>query len=94
MLLYSALWLNARAHISQFMGELRQKMQGALGRGSRVGLFVISFSAVLRESVETAVFLQGLALDSVERGGRGAGRGRWCSPRSCSSCAAWATGCP
>ncbi|HET9450513.1 MAG TPA: cytochrome c/FTR1 family iron permease [Aggregicoccus sp.] len=65
MLLYSALWLNARAHVSQFMGELRQKMQGALGRGSRLGLFVISFSAVLRESFETAVFLQGLAVDSV-----------------------------
>jgi high-affinity iron transporter len=51
--------------VSQFMGELRQKTQGALGRGSSVGLFLISFSAVLRESFETAVFLQGLAVDSV-----------------------------
>ncbi|HSP81600.1 MAG TPA: FTR1 family protein, partial [Myxococcaceae bacterium] len=64
MLLYAALWLNARANVSRFMGELRQKMQGALGRGSVVSLFLIAFTAVLRESVETAIFLQGLALDS------------------------------
>ncbi len=65
MLVYAALWLNARANMSRFMGELRQKMQGALGNGSTLGLFVIAFTAVLRESVETAVFLQGLALDSA-----------------------------
>jgi len=65
MLVYAALWLNARSNMSRFMGELRQKMQGALGRGSTLGLFTIAFTAVLRESVETAVFLQGLALDSV-----------------------------
>lgn len=64
MLLYAALWLNARSNMSQFMGELRQKMQGALGRGSLAGLFFIAFTAVLRESFETAIFLQGLALDS------------------------------
>jgi high-affinity iron transporter len=64
MLLYAALWLNARTNMSRFMGELRQKMQGALGRGSTVGLFSIAFTAVLRESFETAIFLQGLALDS------------------------------
>ncbi|MDY7231973.1 cytochrome c/FTR1 family iron permease [Hyalangium rubrum] len=65
MLLYAALWLNARANMSRFMGELRQKMQGALGSGSTLGLFAIAFTAVLRESFETAVFLQGLALDSA-----------------------------
>ncbi|PTL83840.1 cytochrome c/FTR1 family iron permease [Vitiosangium sp. GDMCC 1.1324] len=65
MLLYAALWLNARSNMSKFMGELREKMQGALGRGSMAGLFFIAFSSVLRESVETAIFLQGLALDSA-----------------------------
>lgn len=64
MLVYAALWLNARSNMSQFMGELRQKMQGALGRGSMAGLFFIAFTAVLRESFETAIFLQGLSLDS------------------------------
>lgn len=65
MLVYAALWLNARSNMSRFMGELRQKMQGALGSGSTLGLFTIAFTAVVRESFETAVFLQGLALDSA-----------------------------
>ncbi|HLL80999.1 MAG TPA: cytochrome c/FTR1 family iron permease, partial [Longimicrobium sp.] len=64
MLVYAALWLNARANIRKFMGELRTKMQGALGRGSAVGLFSIAFTAMLRESVETAIFLEGLSIDS------------------------------
>lgn len=66
MLLYAALWLNARANISVHMGELREKMQSALTRQSAIGLFAISFSAVLRETAETALFLQGLATDSKE----------------------------
>ncbi|MBU8896165.1 cytochrome C [Corallococcus sp. H22C18031201] len=65
MLMYAALWLNARANVSSFMGELRQRMQGALGRGSTTGLFIIAFTSVLRESFETAIFLQGLAVDSA-----------------------------
>ncbi len=64
MLIYAALWLNARANMSKFMGELRQKMTGALGSGSAFGLFAISFTAVGRESFETALFLEGLANDS------------------------------
>ncbi|MGQ0505327.1 MAG: FTR1 family protein, partial [Myxococcaceae bacterium] len=64
MLLYAALWLNAKVNIRKFMGELREKMQGALGRESLAGLFVISFSAMFRESFETAIFLQGLTIDS------------------------------
>ncbi|MCU0699038.1 MAG: FTR1 family protein [Myxococcaceae bacterium] len=66
MLLYAALWLNARANMSVFMTELRTKMKDALGRGSMVGLFFISFTSVGRETVETALFLQGLAGDSPE----------------------------
>ncbi len=68
MLLYAALWLNARSNMSRFMGELRQKMTGALeGPGhdaSRAGLFVIAFTAVGRESFETALFIEGLTGDS------------------------------
>lgn len=66
LLLYAALWLNARSNISAFMGEMRTKMKAALGRGSTFGLFVISFTSVGRETVETALFLQGLAGDSRE----------------------------
>ncbi|MBL8941198.1 MAG: cytochrome c/FTR1 family iron permease [Archangium sp.] len=66
LLLYAALWLNARVNISAFMGELRGKMKDALGSGSAIGLFTISFTSVGRETVETALFLQGLAGDSPE----------------------------
>jgi high-affinity iron transporter len=63
-LLYAALWLNARANVSRSMGELRGKMTAAIGTGSAAGLFFISFSSVGRESIEAALFLQGLAVDS------------------------------
>lgn len=66
LLLYAALWLNARVNVSAFMGELRGKMKDALGSGSAIGLFTISFTSVGRETVETALFLQGLAGDSRE----------------------------
>jgi high-affinity iron transporter len=65
MLIYAALWLNARSNMRKFMGELREKMQGALGRGSTLGLFTIAFMSVFRESLETAIFLEGLAVDSA-----------------------------
>ncbi len=67
MLLYAAFWLNARANTRKFMAEIRDKMKTTLGGGGSVGLglFAISFSSMLRESVETAIFLQGLAIDSV-----------------------------
>jgi len=68
LLVYAALWLNARTHIRRYMGELRDRMEGALGRGSSLGLFAIAFTALFRESFETAIFLQGLSIDS----GRGA----------------------
>ena len=93
MLVYAALWLNARANMSKFMGELRGRMQGALGRGSALGLFVIAFTAMLRESVETAIFLEGLSIDSP-RGRLGRRRRAcWRCWGWCSSSTAWATGC-
>jgi high-affinity iron transporter len=66
LLLYAALWLNARANVSAMMGEMRAKMKDALGSGSALGLFTIAFTSVGRETVETALFLQGLAGDSRE----------------------------
>jgi high-affinity iron transporter len=64
MLVYAALWLNAKSNLRRYMGELRGKMQGALGRSSGFGLFAISFTALFRESFETAIFLEGLSIDS------------------------------
>ena len=64
MLLYAALWLSARSNMRVYMGELRDKVSGALGAGNLAGFFFIAFMAAGRESFETALFLQGLAIDS------------------------------
>jgi high-affinity iron transporter len=64
MLLHAAFWLNARANTRRMMGELREKMQSALGKQSGFALFSIAFIAMFRESFETAIFLQGLTIDS------------------------------
>jgi high-affinity iron transporter len=75
MLVYAALWLNAKSNLRRYMGELRGKMQGALGRSSGFGLFAISFTALFRESFETAIFLEGLSIDSPRGVLFGAGAG-------------------
>ncbi len=75
MLLYAAFWLNDRAQMRDFMGKIRGEMQDALGRGSVVGLFVVSFTAMLRESFETALFLQGLSIDAPTSAAMGAAAG-------------------
>jgi high-affinity iron transporter len=75
MLVYAALWLNAKNNLRRYMGELRGKMQGALGRSSGFGLFAISFTALFRESFETAIFLEGLSIDSPRGVLLGAGMG-------------------
>jgi len=75
MLVYAALWLNAKSNLRRYMGELRGRMQGALGRSSGFGLFAISFTALFRESFETAVFLEGLSIDSPRGALLGAGAG-------------------
>src|SRR5208282_6228743 len=54
----------AKSNLRRYMGELKGRMQGALGRSSGFGLFTISFTALFRESFETAVFLEGLSIDS------------------------------
>jgi high-affinity iron transporter len=75
LLVYAALWLNAKSNLRKYMGALRGKMQGALGRGSGFGLFAISFTALFREAFETAVFLEGLSIDSPRGVLLGAGTG-------------------
>ncbi len=75
LLLYAALWLNSRHTMRRFMGELRERVESAVGTGSTAGLFAIAFTAVFRESFETAVFLQGLAVDSPRGVAAGAALG-------------------
>ncbi len=64
LLVYAAFWLSARAGVSRFMTQLRAKTGDAVEKGSVASLFIISFTSVGRESVETALFLEGLATDS------------------------------
>ncbi len=75
MLLYAALWLNARSTMSSFMTDLRSQMTNAIGAGSSLGLFTVAFTAVARESFETALFIEGLAGDSADGALWGAGAG-------------------
>lgn len=75
MLLYAALWLNARVNMSKFMTEMREKMKGALGSGNMFGLFLIAFTSVGRETLETALFIEGLAGDSPAGAAWGAAAG-------------------
>jgi high-affinity iron transporter len=63
MLLYAALWLNARTTTRKTMGDLRERTSGALESGA-LALFGISFLAVFRESFEAAVFLEALSIDA------------------------------
>ncbi|GAC1353502.1 MAG: hypothetical protein NVSMB47_05950 [Polyangiales bacterium] len=72
MLLHAALWLNAKTTTRKSMGALRDRMQDAVGRRSAIALFAIAFTAVFRESFETAVFLQGLSIDAPRAAGWGA----------------------
>lgn len=60
LLLYAAMWLNARVKISEHMADLRAQMSLALTSGSVFSLFLISFTSAGREGIETALFLQGL----------------------------------
>ncbi len=75
MLLYAALWLNARSTMSSFMTDLRNQTKLAIGTGGSLGLFTVAFTAVARESFETALFIQGLAGDSADGALWGAGVG-------------------
>lgn len=75
MLIYAVMWMNSHTNIRKLMGDLREQMGDAAGKGSALGVFVVTFSAVLRESFETALFLQGLATDSLTGTLWGAGVG-------------------
>lgn len=65
MLIYAATWMNSKSNTRKMMAEIRGQMTDAAGKGSALGVFAITFTAVLRESFETALFLQGLATDSA-----------------------------
>jgi high-affinity iron transporter len=62
VLTWMILWLQRQGNKAQ--AGLEQDVRQAAGRGQRMGLFGIAFFAVLREGVETALFLTAAAVSS------------------------------
>jgi high-affinity iron transporter len=71
MLLYVGYWLHSRSHSQAWQAFLTEKIGGALSRGTTLSLALISFLAVYRESFETVLFYQALAMQAGPSG-RGA----------------------
>ena len=74
-----------RRHSADLKGDLQERASLALVSGSALGLIVMAFLAVLREGLETAVFMLAAFQQSRPPGltGTGACSGwRW---RSCSA---------
>jgi len=70
VLFWVSYWLIAKSEADRWQRYIAGKVQGALGRGSTVGLALASFLAVYREGFETMLFYQALlgasgALDVV-----------------------------
>lgn len=55
MVTFMILWM--RRHAGDLAGHLRESAAGALANGSTWGLVAMAFVAVIREGIETAVFL-------------------------------------
>ncbi len=60
LLIYTAVWLNRRSRISSYVAGLKLQVGAAIAGGSSATLFTIAFFSAGRESIETALFLQGL----------------------------------
>lgn len=54
-------WLHSKSNVKAWEAFIRQKVSGALARGSLLSLSIVAFLAVLREGAETAVFYMGMA---------------------------------
>jgi high-affinity iron transporter len=71
MITWMVVWM--RRHSADLKGDLQQRAEVALVQGSAVGLVVMAFLAVLREGIETAVFLLAAFQQSTRPGLTGTG---------------------
>lgn len=60
MLLYVGYWLHSKSNIEKWNNMLQEKKREAVGGGKMVSFALIAFFAVLREGLETVIFLIGL----------------------------------
>jgi high-affinity iron transporter len=66
LLTWMIFWM--RAHARSLKGELENRAGSAIAQGSAVGLALVAFVAVLREGLETALFL--ISATSAANGGQ------------------------
>lgn len=64
VLLYVAHWLFQKTYIHDWKDYLRNRVGGAVTRGSAFAMAMLAFAAVYREGFETVLFYQALAFDS------------------------------
>ena len=65
ILLYVGFWMHDKSHAQRWQAYVRDRLQGALGRGATWGLATVSFLAVYREVFETVLFYQALWLQTA-----------------------------
>ncbi len=68
ILLYVGFWMHDKSHAQRWQAYVRDRLQGALGRGATWGLATVSFLAVYREVFETVLFYQALWLQTAPGG--------------------------
>jgi len=66
VLTYMTFWM--RKHSRTISSELRERTASSLSGGARRGLFLLSFQAVGRESLETVVFTLAIVFSTTTRG--------------------------
>ena len=64
VLLYLGFWLHSKTEIGRWKQFIDGRVKTALEGGNRIGLAVISFTAVFREAFEVVLFLRALWLES------------------------------
>ena len=91
MVTFMIFWM--RRHARGFAGDLRANGRHALAEGSIWALVAMAFFAVLREGLETSVFLLAAFQASGDSNAAGSGACSACSPRPRSAGSSIAAAC-